>query len=195
MKSCREKGFVEILTASSPNMSSKYCPRCNTTKPLDQWSKNHARKDGLQTMCKACDKIKSKKWSQANPDSAKRRLKRYRSKDDYKEKRRAYYRRRVEANTYITYPKDKLKHAANQMRRRAKLANNGIFFITTKELRRLTQQPCFYCGGEAATLDHVIPIAKGGRHSIGNLVAACKSCNSSKKDKFLITYKYQKMKG
>lgn len=29
-------------------------------------------------------------------------------------------------------------------------------------------------------IDHIIPLSRGGRHSIENLVAACKPCNSSK---------------
>ena len=30
------------------------------------------------------------------------------------------------------------------------------------------------------TLDHVIPLARGGQHRVENLVAACKPCNSRK---------------
>jgi 5-methylcytosine-specific restriction endonuclease McrA len=40
---------------------------------------------------------------------------------------------------------------------------------------------CHYCGQDATTVDHVIPIAKGGDPiSHDNMVAACRSCNSSK---------------
>ena len=40
---------------------------------------------------------------------------------------------------------------------------------------------CFYCGDDATTVDHVIPIAKGGDPiAQDNLVAACRRCNSSK---------------
>jgi 5-methylcytosine-specific restriction endonuclease McrA len=45
---------------------------------------------------------------------------------------------------------------------------------------------CVYCASaleiEFATLDHVYPIAKGGPHVPGNLVAACGSCNRLKGD-------------
>lgn len=29
-------------------------------------------------------------------------------------------------------------------------------------------------------MDHVIPLARGGRHGIGNVLPACQPCNSSK---------------
>jgi len=45
---------------------------------------------------------------------------------------------------------------------------------------------CQYCGdhieGRAATLDHVIPYAKGGKSSWENCVTACAPCNSAKSD-------------
>lgn len=44
---------------------------------------------------------------------------------------------------------------------------------------------CMYCGGEMKppTADHYIPLFHGGANHIGNIVAACHSCNSSKKDR------------
>jgi len=42
---------------------------------------------------------------------------------------------------------------------------------------------CVYCGDEANTVDHVIPINKGGTDDPLNLVAACSRCNSAFGDK------------
>jgi 5-methylcytosine-specific restriction endonuclease McrA len=39
---------------------------------------------------------------------------------------------------------------------------------------------CVYCGREANEADHVVPKSKGGQDIMTNLVASCKSCNSSK---------------
>ena len=40
---------------------------------------------------------------------------------------------------------------------------------------------CAYCGAAGPlTLDHVVPLVRGGAHRIENLVAACKACNSRK---------------
>ena len=46
---------------------------------------------------------------------------------------------------------------------------------------------CQYCGcklsKKSATLDHVIPVSKGGATSFDNTVAACFDCNGKKADK------------
>jgi len=38
-------------------------------------------------------------------------------------------------------------------------------------------------------MDHVVPLIRGGRHSVGNIIPACRSCNSSKGGKFIIEWK------
>lgn len=43
---------------------------------------------------------------------------------------------------------------------------------------------CIYCGStEDLSFDHIIPLSKGGPDIISNQVLACRSCNSSKRDK------------
>jgi 5-methylcytosine-specific restriction endonuclease McrA len=44
---------------------------------------------------------------------------------------------------------------------------------------------CQYCGASAENIDHVIPKSKGGRHSWDNVVAACRRCNTRKRDHLL----------
>ena len=44
---------------------------------------------------------------------------------------------------------------------------------------------CHYCGRhfppEKLTMDHVVPVSRGGRSIRGNVVPCCKSCNNRKK--------------
>jgi 5-methylcytosine-specific restriction endonuclease McrA len=51
--------------------------------------------------------------------------------------------------------------------------------------RRLQRGLCAYCGGTFSerelTMDHVVPVARGGRSVRGNVVASCKPCNARKK--------------
>jgi len=42
---------------------------------------------------------------------------------------------------------------------------------------------CYYCGQEANTVDHIIPISKGGISVEDNMIAACVRCNSGKRDR------------
>ncbi|MDQ1356609.1 MAG: hypothetical protein QOJ52_282 [Acidimicrobiaceae bacterium] len=44
---------------------------------------------------------------------------------------------------------------------------------------------CQYCGLAAENIDHVIPRSKGGPHAWDNVVAACRLCNSRKRDRML----------
>jgi len=51
---------------------------------------------------------------------------------------------------------------------------------------KLAQGRCHYCGGvfkpSELTLDHIVPVARGGRSTKGNCVPACKECNNRKKN-------------
>ncbi|HWE25624.1 MAG TPA: HNH endonuclease [Myxococcales bacterium] len=51
--------------------------------------------------------------------------------------------------------------------------------------RRVSRGICAYCGGKFAardvTMDHVVPLARGGRSTRGNVVVSCKPCNNRKK--------------
>jgi 5-methylcytosine-specific restriction protein A len=51
--------------------------------------------------------------------------------------------------------------------------------------RRLAAGRCSYCGRQvgarALTMDHLVPLVRGGRSTRANLVPACKACNTRKK--------------
>jgi 5-methylcytosine-specific restriction endonuclease McrA len=50
---------------------------------------------------------------------------------------------------------------------------------------RLDKGICHYCGGvfppSELTMDHIVPLIRGGRSSRGNVAPACKECNNRKK--------------
>ncbi len=51
--------------------------------------------------------------------------------------------------------------------------------------RRLEKGVCHYCGAtfppEELTMDHVLPVVRGGRSVKSNCVPCCKACNNEKK--------------
>lgn len=59
--------------------------------------------------------------------------------------------------------------------------------------RRVARGLCHYCrravGAKTLTLDHVIPLVRGGRSIRANMVPACKDCNSRKQS--LLVWEWQ----
>jgi 5-methylcytosine-specific restriction endonuclease McrA len=110
-----------------------------------------------------------------------------RSAEKHREKRNAAAREYARVN-----PENNRRQ---QHRRRIRLQSGEVFTVLERDLRRLLHRynhACFYCGGEEGlTLDHVIPVARGefSRHSIGNLIPACKPCNSSKSDRTIMEWR------
>ena len=51
--------------------------------------------------------------------------------------------------------------------------------------RRIAEGRCHYCarevGARALTLDHLVPLIRGGRSVKGNVAPACKDCNTKKR--------------
>ena len=51
--------------------------------------------------------------------------------------------------------------------------------------RRLAKGVCYYCRktfpAKELTMDHIVPVARGGKSTKGNVVPACKECNTAKK--------------
>jgi 5-methylcytosine-specific restriction endonuclease McrA len=61
--------------------------------------------------------------------------------------------------------------------RRRSISRRGVF---ARDGHR-----CQYCGSRADSIDHVRPRSRGGQHTWENVVAACRSCNSAKRDRLL----------
>lgn len=50
---------------------------------------------------------------------------------------------------------------------------------------------CAYCPSKLdLSLDHVVPMSRGGKHTVGNIVPACRRCNGSKGDMLLSEWRY-----
>jgi 5-methylcytosine-specific restriction endonuclease McrA len=82
-----------------------------------------------------------------------------------------------------------------ETRRSRKLNNPGSLGVSTREWAAIVRRSggrCAYCQRpprRSLQMDHVVPLSRGGRHAIGNVVPACEACNSSKRDRLLADWR------
>lgn len=93
---------------------------------------------------------------------------------------------------------NKQKHRLYQHVRRHRKANNpGSVGVSERDWNRLVSRYlscCAYCDVrvDEPHMDHVIPLARGGRHAIGNVLPSCRSCNVRKSSTLLSVWKYRR---
>lgn len=131
-------------------------------------------------------------WFAKNPEKKAAADKRYKPKSLVRDKRR----RAEKDQRFLALEKARrARRGADVFRvmaakRRALKKGAVIIRGVTKEdleyLREMQSGLCAYCSeAEPLTLDHVVPLSKGGQHESYNCVLACKPCNSSKGAKSL----------
>lgn len=102
-----------------------------------------------------------KEWRERNPEKVKSYNDRYRANN---------------LDKFAQYARD---------RRALKASAQGSF--TLEEFKALCEEhnnKCLCCGTmKKLTVDHIVPLSKGGSHSIDNIQPLCGSCNSKKSDK------------
>lgn len=137
--------------------------------------------------CRAANSAYMRAWRRQNParDRAIAKKSRERNADAVKARQADWVRR------------NKDKHHAGTRRRRALVASAETFIVSAKDWHRLVERYrgcCAYCGRSGRmTMDHVVPLSRGGRHSIGNLLPACRTCNSSKRQRLLVEWRLIEM--
>jgi len=89
-------------------------------------------------------------------------------------------------NYYLRHP---AKQSKNRQIRRARLRNARIYKVTEKDFLNILKSPCIYCGAKGEQVDHIIPLSRGGAHSLGNLASSCSRCNLSKNNKLVSEWK------
>jgi 5-methylcytosine-specific restriction endonuclease McrA len=102
-----------------------------------------------------------------------------RNRTEHKEERVEYDRRYRAAHPEVGF-----NHHA---RRRALVGETKISKHDWITVMRHWKWCCAYCGQHLTettqTVDHIVPLSQGGPHSRWNLAPACRSCNSSKKER------------
>lgn len=147
---------------------------------------------------KAYQKVYDKAWAKANRESKRASYRAWRvanlEKAREAEKARALVRSRADrekhsakAAAWAKANPEKVKLI--RQRRKARLLDACSPGVRPEEWQAICESydyRCAYCFTEAKlTVDHIVPISKGGKDEPGNVVPACKSCNCSKQAKEL----------
>lgn len=98
---------------------------------------------------------------------------------------------RIKANVSAYRAANPEKKAHLENRRRARKAGNGGSHTLAERLEKFAQlgNVCYYCGAsKPLTVDHAVPLSRGGTDDISNVLPACRSCNSRKNKKTVQEY-------
>jgi len=175
-----------------------HCPECGRNK-------RHCSK-GLCKKCYHAQRYledreaileRNKRWNKANPGKMAAAYKRWYGQHgleyhrEWKDENRAAVNesaRRWRANhpeygpAYAKANQDKRR--ASWRRYHARKLGATVGSVDEAAIYERDGHGCIYCGAtEDLTLDHVVALFNGGPHSEDNLVVACRSCNSGKRDR------------
>lgn len=150
-----------------------------------------AKKHYAKGLCKLCYDYR---WRKENPDRRRANDRRYwvRHRNEILARNREYQRRhyeelkegaRLRKQRWREKNPERAKSAV--ARRRARKASLPDTLTIEQAKQKLLIPNCFYCEApiENLTLDHFVPISRGGGTTLANSVACCLSCNASKQDK------------
>lgn len=177
----------------------KCCPKCSILKPVSDFGKNKCTADGLQYYCKDCASVYRKQNRQ--------RLNEYFAiyRREHSDRRVSYNRGWVARNKgkAVEYQREyrrRNRPKMNEHNRRWQKANHGYLALKTHHRRTQKKQNggsytlaewvslctrydnrCLCCGEQRPlTVDHIVPVHKGGSNDIANLQPLCGECNSRK---------------
>ena len=178
----------------------KQCSKCLEHKALTDFYKKAGNKDGLASRCSTCCKKASATWRKNNPEKAKLvNANRYKKNPEkYKLESTKWQKEnpdKVRTKNSKWAKANKEKGASYTQSYRTRKRQNNSYDISDKFFINLYKSLCVYCGSsDSIQADHVIPVSRGGSQSIGNLVPACKPCNTSKGAKTITEWKMAKRK-
>jgi 5-methylcytosine-specific restriction endonuclease McrA len=173
------------------------CTKCNTILPETEENfriKKHMDGYIFYSVCRKCEKIYKKEYRVENKDKISSYNKQwyYNNVNVVRKLYKKYYLSNKEYENHRTknyYKNNKesiLKLVKiNNHKRRAKL--NGLYANYSKseweECKKHFDYKCAYCDKkERLSQDHFISLNKGGEYTVNNIIPACKTCNSSKRD-------------
>ena len=156
----------------------KWCNSCCSWREFTVFYPRLSSKDGLRADCKLCNasktKVGFKRWWEANVEYKREQNRKWREKNI--EHIRAY------GKEYRKQNPDVLRQ--HRDKRRALEMESSSGYVDYGAVRERDAMLCHLCGYkvEEAELhfDHVIPLSRGGEHSMDNIKVSHAKCNLRK---------------
>lgn len=91
-------------------------------------------------------------------------------------------RRRSKRKWAKAHPEQRSLIAHTRRARKRHAQQNDLTLAQWQEIKAHYGHRCVYCQRkmQRLTMDHITPLAKGGSHTVSNVVPACSGCNSQK---------------
>ena len=159
----------------------KQCATCRQSLPALAFNKDGRSIDGLHPYCRECRKRYDRQWRQSHPRKGAVYSARWRNKPHVRPK--WIEKQRLNGIAWRKQHHDLV--IARQHARRNRLRSGGKYRPEHwQAMCAFFNYECLACHEQKPlTVDHVIPVAHGGRNTLDNLQPLCLSCNSSKQDK------------
>lgn len=173
--------------------ATKVCGSCGIEKSRPEFSKLARNRDGLDAWCKTCKSAYSSRHYRANAQTraAQARAWREANADTFKAAQQAYYlahKPEFEARWKAWSAANPERRQEIHRRRRARLARVSVGSV---DLDALWTGACGICGSAidpdlrapdpmSRSIDHIVPISRGGAHAQANLQWAHLVCNIRK---------------
>jgi 5-methylcytosine-specific restriction endonuclease McrA len=143
--------------------------------------------------CKQCTSVANKKWREGNREYNKERLAKWdrenrdkrverlrvRSMTEEQRQRKNFLMRQWRKNN-----PERTREFDNSKRAKRRGAEGKFTNAEWKAIVNHFSGRCVYCGDKGKmTVEHIVPLSRGGRNNIQNIVPACLNCNCSKNSK------------
>jgi hypothetical protein len=150
------------------NTTSKTCPQCKELKDSIYFNKRSGkdREGQLRAWCRQCEAKKCKQWQTDN-------------KDLYLSIKKLHRDNNVDKYRYYSKKRKFLLRSSS---------GNGMYYLSEwRSLKEKYNYTCPCCHQSEPTIkltvDHIVPLSKGGSNYITNIQPLCHKCNLIKSNK------------